>query len=297
MRVMKKIFSILLVLAAFCSACEKDTDADDVVIFVTPSATTAVGGQKIYFDITSQTINSYVRLLEVESFDSVNGEQLLYSEEFSAKSISERYIYDVPNIDAANLEVELTFTAEDNLGNRQWMRHKIQITSDSKGLDELTGITLYSPFSNKEDAFSFRLMQKIKSREAQEGDVDIFVKADSLNTSTLCRSWGSETGLRFCRTNSFNYASASQFAIESVYNNSVTSATITELEIDDIILVGDDEGAIAAIRIVNIYDDEGSERDRYDISMKTPRAGDEDSDATTPDEGDDVVEEEEEVTE
>lgn len=283
-------------LAVFVSSCERESEADNVVIFVTPSATVATGGQKIYFDIAAETINQQIVRLKIESFDSINGETLLYDEEQTSKSLSFRYVYDVPNVDVATLNVELTFTVEDNLGNMQWMRHTLKVESSTTGLDELTGIALYSPHANREDAFSFRLMQRVKSSEAEDTDVDIYVEADGTDENTLGRSWGSKTGLRFCKVNSFNYAAASQHAIESVYNNSITSTRVTDLEVDDVILVGDDGGAIAAIRIVNIYDEEGAALDRYDISMKAPRYTDEDGDDaedTTPEEGEDVPADEE----
>ena len=277
---MKRILSILLIFALLGAACERESEADNVVIFVKPSATTVNGGEKIYFDITSKTINQQLNRLTIESFDSINGEVLLYDEELSEKSISFRYVYDAPIVETPTLEVELTFTSWDNLGNKQWIRYNVEVVSAMEGLDELTGIALYSPNSNKEDAFSFRLMQRVKSREAEDGDVDIYVEADAAEENTLGRSWGSKTGVRFCKANNFNYAAASQLSIESVYNNSITSAKISDLEIEDIILVGNDRGALAAIRIVNIYDDEGSTFDRYDISMNTLRVSDNDDAGT-----------------
>lgn len=256
------------------AACERESEADNVVIFIKPSATTVNGGEKIYFDITSKTINQQLSRLTIASFDCINGEVLLYDEELTEKSISLRYVYEAPIVESPTLDVELTFTAWDNLGNTQWIRYTVEVVSAAEGLDELTGIALYSPNSHKEDGFSFRLMQRVKSSEAEDTDVDIYVEADASDESRLGRSWGSKTGVRFCKANTFNYAAASQLSIESVYNNSITSAKISDLAIEDIILVGDDHGAIAAIRIVNIYDDEGSAFDRYDISMKSMRVSD-----------------------
>lgn len=288
-----------MMLAVFGTACERDSEADNVVIFVKPSATTVNSGEKIYFDITSKTINQRLSRLTIASFDSINGEELLYDEELTEQSISFRYVYEAPIVESPTLDVELTFTAWDNLGNTQWIRYKVEVVSASEGLNELTGIALYSPYSHKEDGFSFRLMQRVKSSEAEDADVDIYVEADATNENRLGRSWGSKTGVRFCKANTFNYAAASQLSIESVYNNSITSAKISDLAIEDIILVGDDHGAIAAIRIVNIYDDEGSAFDRYDISMKSLRVSDDEDDDTgntTPDD-EDVVDEGGENTE
>lgn len=108
---MKRILSILLIFALLGAACERESEADNVVIFVKPSATTVNGGEKIYFDITSKTINQQLNRLTIESFDSINGEVLLYDEELSEKSISFRYVYDAPIVETPTLEVELTFTA------------------------------------------------------------------------------------------------------------------------------------------------------------------------------------------
>lgn len=58
-------------------------------------------------------------------------------------------------------------------------------------------------------------------------------------------------------------------------------------EIDDIILVGNQSDAFGVIKIINIYDEEGVDYDRYDINIKIANivTGD------VPDDTQDVVEE------
>ena len=53
-----------------------------------------------------------------------------------------------------------------------------------------------------------------------------------------------------------------------MYANAVISPVVDELAIEDIIIVGRNDQAIAVARIANIYDGEGVNEDRYDINMK-----------------------------
>jgi hypothetical protein len=119
----------------------------------------------------------------------------------------------------------------------------------------------------KNDAFSIKLMQSIDSSMGDEAD--IYVVDTEATSNMLSGIWASGTGLRFCKANNFNYASATHQSVAAVYANSVTLPMVSELAIDDIIFVGSDNEAVAIIRIVNIYDVEGVENDRYDISIKS----------------------------
>ena len=283
---MNKIL-ISLLLSLLAVSCYNEDDASDIVIFVTPSTTTAKGGEKIYFDIEAKTIHEQLVSFKVETFDNINGESLLYSQQLSQNRFNYRYVYDVPNITTPSLDIEMVFSAEDNLGNVQRIKLDLHVESSDERLAELTSISLYSPFSGKEDAFSFKLKQRIKSSESSDADLDIVIIGDSTNYDKLSRKWGSRTDKRFCRANNFNYAAASKQSLEAVYNNSVTSATIDNIDIDDIILVGSQSGVIAVIKITNIYDEEGAEYDRYNINIKMPEVITEE----IPEDSDEVVEE------
>ena len=281
----KVLISLLLSLLAI--GCYNEDDASDIIIFVSPSVNTAKGGEKIYFDIEAKTIHQQLINFKIEAFDNINGESLLYNKQLSQNKFNYRYIYDVPNITTPSLDIELVFSAEDNVGNVQRIILNLHVESSDERLDELTSITLYSPHSGKDDAFSFRLRQRVKSSESDIADLDIVVIADSTHNERLSRNWGSMTDIRFCRSNNFNYAVASQQSLEAVYKNSITSATINNLEIDDIILVGNQSDAFGVIKIINIYDEEGVDYDRYDINIKIANivTGD------VPDDTQDVVEE------
>lgn len=147
------------------------------------------------------------------------------------------------------------------------MHISVLVHSNSSAIEELTGVSLYSPRSMKNDAFSFKLMQSIDS--SMDDEADIYVVDTEATSDMLSGIWASGTGLRFCKANNFNYASATHQSVAAVYANSVTLPMVSELAIDDIIFVGSDNEAVAIIRIVNIYDVEGVENDRYDISIKS----------------------------
>lgn len=263
---MKRLLMCLCAVVTMCMACTAEDDANQVVIFVSPNTQETTAGDKIYFDITARTINQELIRIEAMTFDKAEGSTTIFSAEPKTQKYSHRLIYDVPNYHE-DQSIEFTFVATDNLGNVQDMHISVMVHSNSSTIEELTGVSLYSPRSTKNDAFSFRLMQSISSKEVE--GVDIYVVDAEEGSESLSGTWASGTGLRFCKANNFNYASASEQSVTVVYANSVTNPTVSELSIDDIILVGDDKEAYAVIRIANIYDAEGVEDDRYDISIKS----------------------------
>lgn len=263
---MKRFLMCLTVAITLCMACTPEGDADKVVLFVSPNTKEAISGDKIYFDITSRTINEELVRIEVMTFDRVAGSVNIFSSEPKTQNYSYRLIYEIPNY-VEDQNVEFTFTATDNLGYVQDLHISVLVHSNSSAIEELTGISLYSPRSTKSDAFSFRLMQSIDSSAEEESD--IYVVDAEASSEELSGSWASGTGLRFCKANNFNYAMATYQSVAAVYTNSVTTPIVSDLAIDDIIFVGGEAEAVAIVRIVNIYDVEGVENDRYDISIKS----------------------------
>lgn len=263
---MERFLSCLCALVMFCVACTSENDADPVLLYVSPNTLEATAGDKIYFDITARTINQELVRIEAMTFDKKAGSVSIFNAEPQAQRYSYRLIYEIPNYNE-DQSVEFSFFATDNLGNIQDMHISVLVHSNSSAIEELTGVSLYSPRSMKNDAFSFKLMQSIDS--SMDDEADIYVVDNEATSDMLSGIWASGTGLRFCKANNFNYASATHQSVAAVYANSVTLPMVSELAIDDIIFVGSDNEAVAIIRIVNIYDVEGVENDRYDISIKS----------------------------
>ena len=264
---MKRILCFMLLSLALATSCMNEDDATPVVIYVTPSVNEVSANDKFYFEIYSKSVNSQLILFEVSTFDKTNGSEVIHSIEPMSQVFSDRLICTARNF-AEDQEVEYTFSATDGLGYKQTVRINILVRSNSTAIEELTGITLYSPLSGKNDAFSFDLKQSVNSKTALPNQIDLYVAELEEGSETLSRSWKSNTELRFCRVNSFNYSAATYSSISTVFSNSVTEPVIDDLSIGDIVFVGRDGVAIAVIRIANIYDESGVIFDRYDIDIK-----------------------------
>lgn len=265
---MKKILCCLFLAITLATSCMNEDDATPVVIYVTPNAYEAASNSKIYFDIISKTINETITLFEISTFDKDNGSKVIYSTKPSSKQFVHRFEYTVPNY-AEDQTVEFTFSATDNINNKQNISISILVLGNATSIKELTGFALYSPLSGKNDSFSFKLQLPVNSKTATEEELDIYVKPlEDEGSDLLSGSWASKTGVRFSKVNNFNYAAATLQSVAAIFPTLTTEPEIGSLENEDIIFVGRDSEAIAVIRIVNIYDGDGVADDRYDISMK-----------------------------
>ena len=266
MQIKSYIFALFFALGLFVSCSDMD-DADPVVLFVTPNTYEAVSNDAIYFDISSWTTNQQIVLFEVVSFDKIYGSQNLFKAEPMVQNYDYRFTYRLP-IYLEDQSVEFTFSVTDNLGNRQDLSVVISVSSDDMPLTELTGITLYSPLSQRNDAFSFELLQSVSTKRVDASLCDIYVPNVNEESDVLPRLWASNTDLCFAKMNNFVYPKATYKSVVTVYENAVVSPVVEDIAIDDIIIVGRNGSAIAAIRVANIYDGEGINEDRYDICIK-----------------------------
>ena len=265
---MKNFLCCLLMAITLATSCMNEDDATPVVIYVTPNSYEATSNDKIYFDIVSNTINETITLFEIATFDKDSGLKTVYSSRPSSKQFTYRFEYTLANY-PEDITIEFVFSAVDNINNRQEIRVPILVRGNATSVDELTGVAIYSPSSGKNDGFSFKHKQSVNSNTATDEELDIYVKpqADE-NSELLSRCWASKTGLRFCKFNNFDYASASLQSVAAVFSTSTTEPEIDNLEIGDIVFVGQEKVAIAVIRVVNIYDGNGVSDDRYEISIK-----------------------------
>lgn len=263
----------LLMFFGFAVSCNDMDEADPVILFVTPNTTGATANDAIYFDISSWAENSQIVRIEVVSFDRTYGSQVVYSDEPMVQKYDYRFTYRLP-IYFEDQSVEFTFYATDGLGNRQDMSVSISVRSADQSIEELSGITLYSPLSGRSDAFSFELLQSVNTQNVDASLCDIYVPLADAGSDVLPRSWASNTDLRFSKVNNFAYSKATYKSVVTVYENAVISPMVEDLSNEDIIIVGRNGRAIAIIRIANIYDGEGVSEDRYDINMKVLPKGD-----------------------
>jgi len=260
----------LVALAGLLCGCMSEKDASDVVLFVTPSAAAARGGETVYYDIEARTIHDRIERVEIVSFDRDNSERLLFEAAPCTRSYSHRFFYDVPVAGSDELEIELSFRATDDRGNMRCVRLLLRADPNASLLPERSSITLYSPHSGKVDGLSFATCQPLLCATSLPEEVDLYVAADEqADPELLPRRWRTGSDVLFTKASGFDYAAATKVALASVYEHSVKADFVDGLAVDDIVLAGHGQQVWGAIKIVGIFDEPGSEYDRYLIHVKT----------------------------
>ncbi len=264
---MKKIAISLLALVVLGS-CSSEDDASEIVLLVTQSARQAEGGEKIYFDIEARTTHVRMERLEIASFDASSGQRELFCECPGTERYSTRYVYTAPILPVDSLTVELTFTAADDCGCTRQAHRQLVVRNSAAPLVEKSGYTLYSPDSGGFDGFSLAELRPLKSTESEPENVDFYVCPSAEGSDILGREWRSLNGTKFAKVNNFNYAEATRASVVSLYENSRCDDFVSDLAIDDVILLGRGEQAGGILKIVAVCDDPGSESDRYLFNLK-----------------------------
>lgn len=261
------------------TSCINEDDATTVAIYAKPSSYLVQSGDKIYIDLQVSTLNSTLTDISVSSFDPEYGKTDILHTNPGTKDYKDRIVWTIPSMTSDTTSTEIMITATDNA--KSYNDLKIDLTvvgGNSALLQERSGFTLYSPFSGKADSFSLATLQPLNSASGSE-DCDIsFLQDENTDTTVLPRTWHSNSDVVFCKANTYDYASASWASVQAVFMNSLRSDKVDDLQIDDIILIGREQHAedgtvststIGAIKIMAIYDEDGSTNDRMIFNIKT----------------------------
>lgn len=273
---MKQVFQIaFLTLTLILSGCTFEDDATIVTIFAEPSSYIVNSGDNIYIDTYVQTINSYLTEINISAFDSEHGKSDILSIAPNTKKYEEKVVWKIPSMVKDTTMIEINIAAKDDKDNSNNISVMLKaIGGNTALLPERSGITLYSPYSSKADAFSFTTLQPLFSAsEKQDCDL-VFITTE--NNEDLSLTWGTKTDVVFCKANSFDYASATWANLQTVLSSSIRSETVSNLKVDDVILIGrhiytEDSfqlATVGVIKITAIYDEVGSENDRITFNLK-----------------------------
>lgn len=251
------------------SCSSEPSDLSDVAVFVTPANDQKVelrSGEKQIYDLKISTIHDFVKSLTITSFDKQNGEKILFEETYNEKSLNTTFVYTAPEILSEEAEVTLTFTVKDNLGNQNKATRKVTVVNNLVFLPQRTGIVLYSPFTGRPDALSLsdvsRPFNLADSRVPETADIYI----DSNPTFTEV-NWSSNTQTQFIRMNNFNYANATAIGLQAVYESSNRMDKITDIKVNDIIIVGHGKTVQGVFMVTNILRD-SSEANHMIVNYK-----------------------------
>ena len=264
-------------MAFLASGCTNEDDATVVAIFGTPSSYIVNCGDKVYIDVTVTTLNSTLTDISVTAFDPEHGKDEIVSINPGTKEYRERIIWEVPSMtkDTTLIDIMISATDNENVSNNLQLK-LTAVGGNTALLPERSGITLYSSMSGKQDAFSFITLQPLFSSSDAE-DCDLVFSMSGEDSSYMAPTWSTKTDLVFCRANSFDYSSATWGNVHAVFNSSIRTDAVSDLQIDDIILIGREihaednvkVNAIGVCRIMAIYDENGTQNDRIIFNLKS----------------------------
>lgn len=251
-------------------SCFNEKDASDIVLLVTPSATTVAEGGNIQFGIETWSIHGSLSSIGITSFDEENGLTELHSESGLPDRYSGNYIYTAPETDRESLNVDITFHVDDVAGYSKETTVRITVNATDISLPEYSAISIYSPFSGKDDGFNIAEHSTLSSSVASEDRIDIYMYAGpESGTDSFSPEWRTMTDIKFVRANSFDYPGATASSLSAFYRGSVKTDNVAAISNDDIIIVGRGDTALGVFKVIGVFDAAGSADDRMIVHFKS----------------------------
>lgn len=232
----------------------------DIALFVSPDADTEVelaSGEKAKYDLRISTIHQNVASLQITSFDRYNGEVVWVDRTMTQKQEEYQFVYTAPEIPSESTDVELTFTATDNDGHKVAIKRNVLVINKMVSLPEKSGIVLYAEGAGLPDALNLDDVARpfCLANSPSPEEADIYMTAgESFSNIT----WASNTKLKFLRNNTFNYAEATAQSINAVYGSSTREDILTDIKVNDIIIIGHGQSASGVFMITNVVRGQGA---------------------------------------
>ena len=266
LKIMKKVLLLLCVGALFFSSCRKTDDENDVVIItdLMNSQTSYNTGDIVTFHVKSFANKGYIAKINISSVSV--GLDVLLDTVINANKTDFHYFYHVPSFNDSIQKVKLIFKSICSTGSESQMNRTITVKSYDAPLEELGQFTMYSSLSGKPDGFSLSLVQTVYSQiDTLRCD---FYDYSVDETGVFGRRWNGKNNLLFARFNDFNYSQATKKSVTNAFNDANKTSFISDINNDDIIFVGTENRALGVIKVMAVYDEAGTENDRYNFYLK-----------------------------
>lgn len=251
------------------AACEgRVSEVSDLALVIKPELSDTLKIQAgdyveyklYYYNNNGGTVNK----LTVSSFDNVRGRVNLIDKEYDLPVMNDTYQYHAPQTTGDSVFVTLTFTAFDTKGVKREITRYVIVHNKQVLLPEKGPIILYLS-DGKHDAFKFidptQTFDHVNSADSLFAD--LYVDCDSNGKPFL----HSRTKTRFVRYNEFNYSETTAVGLQTVYYNSRRDEFVSDLSVNDIVLLGHDDQAEGIIFISNLIQN-NTEQDCIQVLYK-----------------------------
>lgn len=267
---MKRISLIFLVVAFIATSCHKPSSPINLFITRADDYGDVVSGEQyILFHIKAYSESDIVSRVECNSFDAENGIQKVFDTIINAKQAEfDQPIWTQYFITAENMKVKYTFTAYTSKGENISQVTYIKVIGNVP-LVPYENIIMYSGCTEKPNGLCLQWVTPVISQIDDTTTIDVYdYHEPTTDPSVLSRQWRSKTGIQFVRYNDFNFPAATVKYLNDSFLAGNKYASINELKAGDVILVGRNNKAIGVFQIQNVYDEEGFENDRYELTFK-----------------------------
>ena len=257
-------FAALLLIA--CS----DEKGDPVTIFTDVINNTTIYSNSIKeIKVEAHCYEGELNSFKVTSFDAERGSIILTDSTIKGQTLRTTYYYKAPTLNTDTIKVRLTFSATNNTGQTCNTNVLYRIINRASLLEETSGITLYTQGSyTKPDGLNLTTLRPILVELADSAEIDLYTCLDEHGGTAITREWRTNTNILFARSNSFNYAEATDKTVSDAYASSLGMSRIGELVDNDIVLFGRMNKALGVIKIIYVFDEPGTDNDRYLINVK-----------------------------
>ncbi len=267
-----KINRIFLLLCAALMLASCDEDPSPVNLFISRAddyGNPVSGNQYILYHINAFSSSKTVSRIECKSFDSENGIETIFDTLVNAKHVEFDYpIFTKYYTTSEFMKVKLSFTAYASNGESTTQVTFFRVEGNVP-LIPYENIIMYSACSEKTNGLSLQWVTPVIVQTADSSTIDVYDYHDpQMDSTLLSRKWRSKTGLEFVRYNDFNFHAATVKYLHDSYLAGNKYSSVNNLSVGDVILVGRGNDAIGVFQIQNIYDEEGFENDRYELTLK-----------------------------
>ena len=220
-------------------------------------------GDVIHFNIKISSTSEVTEFRIIDIQDDGVIDTLLLNQ---GANIQKEFSYQYQTLNSSEhdtLELKLLFYSRDINGKSHEVVRFFSVISAEVLLTEYAGQTMYSSRSTDFNAYD---LLECQPRYSADSTSHINDELDTIS-DILSRKWISVSNLNFTKANNLDYANATSYTLQNVYESSLKKEFVDDIQEDDIIITLIDNSYIA-IKLIYVIDNVGVENDKYIFNIK-----------------------------
>ena len=215
-----------------------------------------------------------IKNVKITSFDEERGNVVVLDTALQSTVVDFDFVYQVPVLNHDSLSINFEYVVTDvEQHTVKWnYNNEFMIVQTEKVLTEQSGVNMYAfELLDHPTGYSLSRNVAVQTSLSDSTDVDIVAYQPDPQGDAVACEWRTWNNLYFVKNNSFDYAKATLKTLRQTYQASVGYHKINNLQVGDIILVGNEKEALGVIMIQGIYDEDGQQFDRHVFNIKRYR--------------------------